>query len=75
MECAQQETPIISMLLLCLCLLPTPTRAVSTILASEDTGRLLTLLLTCIETILPQVCGSANDTLGDMRGSGVERNG
>lgn len=56
--------------LLCLCLLPTPTMAVSTIRASEDTGRLPTLLRTCIETILPQVCDSAIKPLGYELGPG-----
>ena len=69
MECVQQETPITSMLLLCLCLLRTPTMAVSTILASEDTiGRLPTLLHMCTEITLPQVCDSANNTLGGVDG-------
>lgn len=76
MECAQQEMPITSMRLLCLCLLPTPTMAVSAILASVDTGRLPTLLRMCIETILPQVRDSANDTLRGVGGVVVvERNG
>lgn len=63
------------MRLLCLCLLPTPTMAVSATLASVDTGRLPTLLPTCIETILPQVRDSANDTLGGpgWGGSGGEK--
>ncbi|VCW77771.1 unnamed protein product, partial [Gulo gulo] len=54
MECARQEMPITSTLPPCLCLRPTPTTAVSTILVSGGTGRLPTLRPTCIETILPQ---------------------
>lgn len=70
MACAQQAVPATRTRLPCRCRRPTPTTAASATPASGDTGPRPTLLRTCTETTLPQVCEAANGALGGRGGWG-----